>query len=699
AGSNISASDVVLAAKDQVNVVNTTDTASTRSSSSTKSTSVGLSFGTNGFGISAAMANAHGDANSDAAIQNASHVTGANSVAIISGGDTNVIGSQIAGRQIAADVGGNLNIASVQDTTVSAAHQSSTGGGFTISQGGGGASFSAQNGHADGNFAQVKEQAGLYAGDGGFDVSVKSNTALTGAVIAGADDAAKNSLSTGTLTFADVGNHSHYSANSIGGSVGLSPGPSSDKAVGTASVPGSGGPVPMIGQHESGDQSATTRSAISPGTITLTDGAYQAQDIASLSRDTTNTNGTVASTPDVNEILNKQADTMQAAQAAGQVVAQGIGAYFDMKHALAVADHDQATADATAEGGRDRVIAHVIGGGLIGGLGGGGIDTAAGGAAGAGVASGFAPQLSEIAEGVGNATGSKTLGNFAANVVAGAGGALAGGEAGAVTASNADLYNRQLNQKEKKTIADQANGDAAEASRLTKAACYAVKCWAEYAPGSEQYNANFVSQLEASQLGPELAWVNNQKEAGLFNYTPGQKVTDMVKSDPTGVARDLAKTITGGVTTKTGATLCTNGLGCVVGGAMVALGLSDMAEAGSDLYNRYNGINLPGVNPLRNGFNEVLPSGWGNIAYDGLSLAAAVGALYAPVPLKMGTADGLGRPGSMFGVTVSRFNNKWLVPFTGIAAPYGVNQGILIYGVGSKGATVANDIKKAGGDK
>ncbi|MDR5815745.1 polymorphic toxin type 22 domain-containing protein, partial [Caballeronia sp. LZ033] len=426
---------------------------------SSKSASVGVSVGTNGFGISAAMANAHGDANSDAAIQNASQITGANSVAIVSGGDTNVIGSQIAGRQIAADVGANLNIASVQDTTVSAAHQSSAGGGFTISQGGGGASFSAQNGHADGNYAQVKEQAGLYAGDGGLDVSVKGNTALTGAVIAGADDAAKNSLSTGTLTFADVGNHSHYSANSVGGSVGLSPGPNSEKAVGTASVPGSGGPVPMIGQHESGDQSATTRSAVSPGTITLTDGDHQAQDIASLSRDMTNTNGTVATTPDVNEILNKQADTMQAAQAAGQVVAQGIGAYFDMKHALAIADHDQATADATAEGGRDRVIAHVIGGGLIGGLGGGGIDTAAGGAAGAGVAAGFAPQLTELAESVGNATGSKTLGNFSANIVAGAGGALAGGEAGAVTASNADLYNRQLHADEKTTaqqIADKA---------------------------------------------------------------------------------------------------------------------------------------------------------------------------------------------------------------------------------------------------
>jgi filamentous hemagglutinin len=53
------------------------------------------------------------------------------------------------------------------------------------------------------------------------------------------------------------------------------------------------------------------------------------------------------------------------------------------------------------------------------------------------------------------------------------------------------------------------NGDKAEADKLTKAACYAVKCWAEYPRGSDQYNANHVSQLEASQLEPELAWVNN----------------------------------------------------------------------------------------------------------------------------------------------------------------------------------------------
>ncbi|WP_322008339.1 hypothetical protein, partial [Paraburkholderia tropica] len=73
------------------------------------------------------------------------------------------------------------------------------------------------------------------------------------------------------------------------------------------------------------------RSAIGAGTINVTNGAGQTQDIASLSRDTTNTNGTVSKTPDVNDILNQQADTMAAAQAAGQVVAQGVGAYADQK--------------------------------------------------------------------------------------------------------------------------------------------------------------------------------------------------------------------------------------------------------------------------------------------------------------------------------------------------------------------------------
>ncbi|WP_169740135.1 two-partner secretion domain-containing protein [Paraburkholderia acidipaludis] len=441
AGSNVSASDVVLAAANQVNIVNTTNTDSTRSSNSSSGASVGVSLTTNGFGVSASMQNAHGDANSDAATQNASHVTGTNSVTILSGGDTNITGSQVAGNQVTAAVGGNLNIASVQDTTTSAAHQSSAGGGFSISEAGGSISGSAQNGHADGNYAQVNEQAGIAAGSGGFDIGVKGNTGLTGAVISSTSDASRNSLTTGTLTYSDIQNQSHYDATSNGISAGAGFG-NTGTAIGPGSVSGTGSIAPMMSQDANGDQSATTRSAISAGTINVTNPGAQTQDVANLSRDTTNTNGTVANTPDVNTLLNQQADTMQAAQAAGQVVAQGIGAYANSKEQAAKDAGDSATADAWAEGGTDRVLAHIAGGALIGGLGGGGFGTAAAGAAGAGVSSALAGKLNSVADSIGGATGSMTVGNTVSNVLAGLSGALVGGSAGAFTASNADLYNR-----------------------------------------------------------------------------------------------------------------------------------------------------------------------------------------------------------------------------------------------------------------
>lgn len=454
AGSNVNAANVALVANNQVNLVNTTDTDKTQSSNSSSGSSVGVSIGTNGIGVSASMQRAHGDGNSDAAIQNNTHINASQTATIVSGGDTNVIGANVNANKVVADVGGNLNVASVQDTTVSAAHQSSAGGGFTISQTGGGASFSAQNGHADGNYAGVNEQAGIQAGSGGFDVTVKGNTDLKGAYIASTADASKNSLTTGTLTTSDIENHSHYSANSAGFSAGASVGVST-KAVGPSSVSGSGGVTPMVFQNDSGDQSATTKSAVSAGTINITKPGEQTQDVANLNRDTTNLNGTVSKTPDVQKMLSQQADTMNAAQAAGQTVSQAIGLYADHKRdaALDAADKaykagDLAGAQAALneakgwmEGGASRAELQMGGGALIGGLGGGSALTAIGGAAGAGTSSLLANQAEKISKSVGDTTGSSLVGNIAANVAATVGGALVGGSAGAAMASNVQLYN------------------------------------------------------------------------------------------------------------------------------------------------------------------------------------------------------------------------------------------------------------------
>ncbi|EKS9888255.1 hemagglutinin repeat-containing protein, partial [Burkholderia pyrrocinia] len=479
AGSNVSGNDVLLAAKNQIDLQNTTNTDSTRSSNSSSSASVGVSIGSNGIGVSASMSRAHGDGNSDAAMQNNSHVTGANSVTLVSGGDTNVIGSNVNGGTVTASVGGNLNVQSVQDTTYSTAHQSSAGGGVSVStMGGGSASFSAQNGHADGNYAGVNEQAGIQAGSGGFDVTVKGNTDLKGAYIGSTADASKNTLTTGSLTYSDIENHSHYAADSNGFSAGAGVGVTG-KAIGPGSVSGAGGVTPMMSQSDSGSENATTRSGVSAGTINVTNPAGQTQDVANLNRDTSNLNGTVSKTPDVQNLLDKQADVMNAAQAAGQVVAQGIGSYADMKHAEAQRAADaaglagdktaqaayQAEADSWDEGGTNRVYLHIAGGALIGGLGGGGVGSAAQGAAGAGLAALLADQTAQAAKEVAGATDSTLAGKVSGNLLVGALGWLVGGTAGAATASNVNLYN-QWNHTDTDTL-EEASGQGTSRKKTT----------------------------------------------------------------------------------------------------------------------------------------------------------------------------------------------------------------------------------------
>ena len=460
---------------------------------------MGVSFGTNGWGISASMQNAHGDGNSDAALQNNTHINASNSATILSGGDTNIVGASVNAKQVVANIGGNLNIASVQDTTVSAAHQSSAGGGFSVSMAGGAsASFSAQKGHADANYAGVNEQAGIQAGSGGFDITVKGNTDLKGAVIGSTADASKNSLTTATLTYSDIQDHSHYSASSGGFSAAVS------------SPGGPNGVTPMMSQSANGDESAMTRSAVSPGTINVTDAANQKQDVTSLSRDTNNANGTVSKTPDMQTILSQQADTTQAAQAAGQTIAKAIGDYASSKQKDAQAKADaakaagdttaaaqyQAQADSWAEGGSNRILLHTVGGAALAGLGGGNI---LGGAAGAAMSSALAPKLNSIASAIGDATGSQALGNVLSNVLSGAAGALVGGTSGAFTASNADLYNRQLHPDEAKKLADLEKGKSAdEQHKLAAAECALTQC-AVGVPDSDPNKAALVQLQNEGQ--------------------------------------------------------------------------------------------------------------------------------------------------------------------------------------------------------
>jgi len=101
---------------------------------------------------------------------------------------------------------------------------------------------------------------------------------------------------------------------------------------------------------------------------------------------------------------------------------------------------------------------------------------------------------------------------------------------GAGAAAAADKYNRQLHVSELERIKIEANGDAAKQERLTRAACYEVKCWAEFPEGSPLYNQNFVSESEIASHPQEHAWVKSRQALGDFTYSGYASFADSVKA-------------------------------------------------------------------------------------------------------------------------------------------------------------------------
>jgi filamentous hemagglutinin len=132
-----------------------------------------------------------GQANSDSTTYNNSHVSAGNTINITSGADTNMVGGNIKANQVSADVGGSLNVESLQDKAVSEANQKTTGIALSIPivGTGGSASFSQSKQNSNSNYASVNEQSDIQAGDGGFQINVKGNTDLKGATIASSDKA------------------------------------------------------------------------------------------------------------------------------------------------------------------------------------------------------------------------------------------------------------------------------------------------------------------------------------------------------------------------------------------------------------------------------------------------------------------------------------------------------------------------------
>ena len=98
-----------------------------------------------------------------------------------------------------ADIGRDLTIASTQDSDHYNSKQNSVSGGagYTFGAGGFSGSINVSRDKMKSNYDSVQEQSGLFAGNGGFDVTVGNHTQLDSGVIASTATADKNRLEIG----------------------------------------------------------------------------------------------------------------------------------------------------------------------------------------------------------------------------------------------------------------------------------------------------------------------------------------------------------------------------------------------------------------------------------------------------------------------------------------------------------------------
>jgi filamentous hemagglutinin len=264
-----------------------------------------------------------------------------------------------------------------------------------------------------------------------------------------------------------------------------------------------------------------------------------------------------------------------------------------------------------------------------------------------------------------------------------------------------------LHQDEKTRIKQLAGNDKALEERLTRAACYEAKCWAEYPEGSAARKKAYVGIAETIILDKELAIIRKEQQSnGLFGYSLMQKAWGDFRAVPLPVIANMGKAVGGGLAVSTGATICgASGAGCVVGGPLAAFGVSEATEGMTGLYKQYQGNGASGFNPLRTGFNTLWPV-WGDTAYDGLYLATSALSLQALVPSKIGVvspspssiyvSDGINKTNSMFGVNVPRWQNPILNPFNNdVLFSNNTARVGLFYGIGSKALNLPADINKA----
>ena len=275
-GSTVNAQDIHLKAGNNIHILSSENKSTTIEDYKAKSGSIGASLSKGGYGIGASYGKGKGQIEETTLTHTPSDITAKNTVSLSSGNDTLIRGGTIKGNKITANAG-RMSIESEQDKknyketgkTSGLSISYTPGSAVTVSGGKG-------KTNTDSTYESVTKQAGIYAGQEGYDIHVKNNTRFKGAVIDSKAEKEKNRITTGTLTWENIDNKAEYKASGKGISY----------------TNGAGIPLNALGLLSNmvptvkDKAGTTTTSAVSKGTITITDKENQKQDIEKLNRNT-----------------------------------------------------------------------------------------------------------------------------------------------------------------------------------------------------------------------------------------------------------------------------------------------------------------------------------------------------------------------------------------------------------------------------
>ena len=325
-GSTIQGKDVDLEAGKDIRLTAAENKSEMDIHEKTKNGGISTSWGIGGLsGVKVYGQSSKGMENAASLTHTESKVSAENTLHVSGGNDTIMTGSRMEGGKVVLATGGSLRIESLQDTESYKSRSNVKGGALAsdVFKDSAGhkkldkpyLSAETARGYTDSDYASVKEQAGIYAGQEGYDISVKDNTHLKGAVIDSKGDADKNTLRTGTLSWEDIENKADYKSGGsgisytakLGGNVnkdipsskensrydkepGMNTHNESDKVIGTFDgnrIPlNERGLLGVPSAANKGKADSTTRAAMAPGKIVITDTKNQKRDVTGLDRNT-----------------------------------------------------------------------------------------------------------------------------------------------------------------------------------------------------------------------------------------------------------------------------------------------------------------------------------------------------------------------------------------------------------------------------